>query len=96
MNLLKNLILYLESINMETFWKIMVMIVLIYILALIYTDTKDDTIETMQTTIDNMQIQLDAQTNHYNHCLWLDKDSIGVTKNGYMYSKYHKKYKISE
>ncbi len=49
-------------------------------------------INKLNKVIDSMQIQLNAQTTHYKQCLWLDKDSIGITKQGLLYSKHYKKY----
>jgi hypothetical protein len=33
---------------------------------------------------------------HLNNCSYIHKDEVGVGYQGYLYSKYHRKYKIEE
>lgn len=47
----------------------------------------NSTVDSLTIVIDSMRVQLDAQTEHYRHCLWLSNDDIGTSKNGYLYVK---------
>lgn len=63
--------------------------------------TKSQT-DVVMMKLDSLQISIEKRTyldslywEHLEQCAFINKDSVGITSQGYFYDKYHRKYKFS-